>query len=82
MADGTEIKRLRQFAKWVIHEACFDGMEIDGGSVQEMAVQLGLVEPFTVTQADLERVSDCDVGDTAYKYSNVLRHVDLPKINS
>jgi hypothetical protein len=36
-------EKIKEFAKWCIRESCFDGCDLDGGSVQDKAVELGLL---------------------------------------
>ena len=43
-ADREEIKRLREFARFVMQQVVWDGYDIDGGSVQDEAERLGLIE--------------------------------------
>lgn len=36
--------KLADFAKWCITEGCFDGCDLDGGSLQDQAVKFGIIE--------------------------------------
>lgn len=37
------LETLAAFAKWVIRESCFSGCDLDGASVEDKAVALGLL---------------------------------------
>ena len=39
---------VKEFARWVIQNACFEASDLDGGEVQEKALALGLLreEPY------------------------------------
>ena len=64
-------KRLKEFARYVIETECWSIFEIDGGSVQDLAEKLGLIEPHVVTDADAD--SDFGPGDTIYKFAGWLK---------
>lgn len=44
----SEIDRLKEFARWVIQETCFEGGEIDNENIEFQAKELGLIveEPY------------------------------------
>lgn len=74
----TENKVLKEFARSVIEDVCWDiggnalG-ELDGGDVQAFAERLGLIIPHVATEADLHEDSDFEVGDTFYEFSEILK---------
>ena len=66
-------EKLVQFARKVIKIACWDGVQIDGFDVQDLAEKYGLVEPHIATAEDIDEDSEFEVGDTIYKYSDILK---------
>jgi len=40
---------------------------LDGGDVQDELHNLGLIEEFTITEADQDLLGDFEVGETAYR---------------
>lgn len=37
--------KIAKFVRWCITEGCFAGCDLDGGSVQDMAVECGIIKP-------------------------------------
>lgn len=35
--------QLANFVKWVIHDGCFDGCDLDGGDIQDRAIKAGIL---------------------------------------
>jgi hypothetical protein len=62
-----------EFARWAIRESCWDGCDLDGGSVQEKAEALGLIaaEPY-----DIDKHGPCEYcpepGDDWYVFAGPL----------
>ena len=69
----AEVSRLKEFARYIIQTECWGGGHIDGPDVQELAVKLGLIEPIKATESDVDEESDYEVGDTIYKFTEVLK---------
>ena len=67
--------KLKEFARKIIKEYCW-GLQIDepdGGSIQDFAEKLGLIEPHTATAKDVDSEwDDYEVGDTIFKFSDIL----------
>jgi hypothetical protein len=70
----AENEQLRQFACEIIKDYCWNLGDPDGGDIQDLAQKLGLIEPHTATVEDVdEEFSDFDVGDTIYKFTQILK---------
>lgn len=67
--------KLAEFAQWVLTSSCFDGCDLDGGDIQNMAVKFGLI---VETQYDPEEHGEdtiCDIapGDPWYVFSDEMQ---------
>lgn len=53
-AKAVTLSKVQQFARWCIQESAFAGGSLDGGEVQDKAVELGLLieEPFDPEKHD------------------------------
>jgi hypothetical protein len=70
----AENKRLAEFARGVIDDYCWDLCVIpDGGSIQDFAEKLGLIESHPATTEDAIDFPDFEVGDPIYKFSGILK---------
>ena len=81
LRDASREVRLQWFARQVL-DASFEGLDVDGASIQEWAKQAGLVDEHVVTAADLADDSalrgianfEClSEGDTYYSFSDDLK---------
>ena len=72
----AENERLKQFARVVIEQECWSIFPQDGGDLQELAENLGLIVPCIATEEDIDDDSDFDVGDTFYKFSDMLKGIE------
>ncbi len=63
---------LKQFAQEVIRAECW-GDPMDGFDIQTLAEELGLVEPFTATEADIDEESDYEVGDVMLRFTKEMQ---------
>lgn len=73
-AHKAQIAGLQAFAKEMI-KAALDGGDMDGPSIQEIAVQHGLLEPVEVAEPCGEGCN-CSVGDfpqTCFRHTRALR---------
>lgn len=72
---NKDIEALKEFARYIIETECWGyPWELDGGDVQERAEKLGLIEPHTATEEDVDPEFDYhEVGDTIYKFTNILK---------
>ena len=69
----TDINKLKEFARTIIVDYCWDLGDPDGGNVQELAEKLGLIEPHVATEEDINSEFDrYEVGDTIYKFTEIL----------
>ena len=69
-----DINNLKEFARSIIKDYCWDLGDPDGGSVQDLAEKLGLIEPHIATEADVDpEWDDYEAGDTVYRFSEILR---------
>lgn len=64
--------RLKEFARQVIKEQCW-GYEMDGLEIKDLAEKLELIAKHTATEDDVEDESDYEVGDTIYKFTEILK---------
>lgn len=60
------------FARWVIRECVFDGRDLDGGDVQDKAVELGLLIEAKYDPAVHGEIEDADPGDPIFVFSDKL----------
>jgi hypothetical protein len=68
--EETERSILIAFAREVIRVECWGyPAEIDGGDVQDVAAQLGLIEATTATEEDAATMDDVCAGDRIYRFS-------------
>jgi hypothetical protein len=72
----AENKRLKEFARQVIMDVCWDMHEPDGGDMQDIAEKLGLIKPTIATEDDIDDESDFEVGDTIFKFADILKGND------
>ena len=69
----ADIENLKEFARYIIKVECWSIYDQDGGDIQELAEKLGLIKKHIATEADVNPdVDDFEVGDTIYKFSDVL----------
>ncbi len=66
-------ERLKDFARPVIEQECWSLSPQDGGHLQELAEELGLIVPTIATADDVDDESDFEVGDRIYKFSDTLK---------
>jgi len=69
----AEFEPIKEFARKVIKEVCWDLIELDGGSYQELAEKIGLIQEHTVTENEVDEESDFEVGDIIYKFTDILQ---------
>jgi len=69
----AENKALKEFARKVIEQECWDIFELDRGEIQDWAEKAGLIKLCIATEADIDDDSDFDVGDTIYKFTEMMR---------
>ena len=71
--EQAENDKLKEFARSVIRDVCWNLCVDDGGDIQELAEKLGLIEPFIATEKDINEFSELEVGDTIYKFTSILK---------
>lgn len=59
---------LRDFARWALTESSFSGMDLDGGSVQDKAMELGLLVRREATKPCGDNCSCADFGFPSWCY--------------
>ena len=70
----AENKRLAEFAREIILEYCWNLSNPEGGSIQDLAEKLNLIEPHIATAEDVDDdFSDFGIGDTIYKFTPILQ---------
>ncbi len=71
----AELDKLKEFARKVITTECWSLDSQDGGDLQELAEKLGLIVKYTATKDDIddEFGSDFEIGDTIFKFSDMLK---------
>lgn len=74
-AKDDDIKKLKEFARFVIRTNCWNLPTLDGGSIHDKAEELGLVKVHTATKEDLIDIviDDLDIGDTIFRFTDILR---------
>lgn len=73
---NEQIENLKTFAREIIIDECWDlggSQSRDGGSVQDLAEKLGLIEPRLATQDDVE-TCDCEEGERIFQLTGFLKH--------
>lgn len=66
---------VREFARWVIRQACWEGPDIDGGAVQDKAVELGLLRPCAYRaeeHGELAGEMGVEEGDQVFEFTAAL----------
>ena len=85
MNDKDLLARLAKFTDYVIRTSCFGELphslfsnELDGGEIQEVATQLGILIKIKATKQDvIDSGYDFDEGDTIYKFNpEILKLID------
>ena len=70
----AENKKLKEFARHIIQNECWDLQEPDGGDTQDLAEKLGLIESFIATEQDVDiEFDEFEVGDTLFRFSIILK---------
>jgi len=71
----AENDKLKEFARKVISWECWEGGDLDGGTVQDLAEKLGLITPCIATTEDVgdPDFAYFDVGDTIYRFTDILK---------
>jgi len=69
----AEAKNPKEFARQIIETACWGICPPDGFDIQDLALELGLIEPHIATAEDINGDSDFEVGDRIYKFSKTLK---------
>lgn len=71
--EHTAEDALVTFAKEII-AACWEGSSVDGGIIQDLAAELGLIErvPYDPEKHGANRIEDFEPGDPIYQYSAAL----------
>ena len=65
----SENAKLKAFARLMIEEM-FDGHDVEGFDIQDMAERNGLIVPRVATEDDVEAGIECEVGDTIYQFAD------------
>ena len=72
----AENKKLKEFARGVIEDYCWTiANPPDGGSIQDFAEKLGLIEAHPATADDAVDFPDFEVGDPIYKFAEILKEL-------
>ncbi len=66
------IEAMREFCQRIIKEYCWGYGEPNGGDIQDVADELGLIVPTTATAKDAEHMEYTDPGDTIYRFVDWL----------
>ena len=77
MSEQEKFKVLADFVKSIIRTECWNEC-LDGGDVQDRAVEQGILIPCVIEQDDIDSgllndEVDWEVGDTAYNFADWLR---------
>ena len=70
----TNEEKLKAFAREIIKDYCWNYGDPDGGSIQDLAEKLGLIEPCIATKEDVDdEYDDYGVGETIFKFTEILK---------
>lgn len=69
---NQDIENMKEFIRDVISEVCWGFNISDGGNIQELAEKYGFIYETKATQDDVSEESDFEVGDTIYKFTDLL----------
>ena len=70
----AEIVRLKKFARDIIKDYCWDLGDPDGGDIQDLAEQLGLIVPHIATADEVDSERDrFEEGDKIYVFAEWLK---------
>jgi len=67
-----ESERLKEFARQIIKDYCWNIKDVDGGSVQDLAEKLGLIEKHIAEDVNPE-FDNYDVGDEIFIFTEILK---------
>lgn len=76
MSPQETSRALAEFLKWAMEDGPFNGCDLDGGSVQDKAEELGLlkIEPYDEAKHG-ESEFDIDPGDDWYVLSDDVKEL-------
>ena len=70
----AEIARLKKFAREIIKDYCWDLGDPDGGDIQDLAEQLGLIVPHIATADEVDSERDrFEEGDKIFVFAEWLK---------
>ncbi len=80
-ADGRQqrgrLQTLAEFARKIVQDYLFDGSDYAGVDIQDDAEAAGIIEPFTISQQDIDdaRINTeyCNVGDISYRFADWMQ---------
>lgn len=73
MTDQEKLDALREFARRVFRQS-WEGIDVDGGDIQEWGSELGLLKSRPATRDDVENSNgDFDVGDEIFLLEDWMR---------
>ncbi len=67
MNQKEKLDAAREFARRVIQESWDSGGDVDGGSIQTWAQELGLIFSRKATKADAEQFSEIEAGQQMFE---------------
>ena len=70
---SAENECLKDFTRYVIRQECWGMCDLDGGKIQDKAEKLGIIAPHVVTKEEVDDESYFAVGDTIFKFSDMLK---------
>lgn len=71
--NDKDVEKLKEFARNIIQDYCWNFGDPDGGSIQDLAETLELIEPHIITKKEAElEWEDYEVGDTLFKFTSIL----------
>lgn len=72
LEEIEKLKILKEFARKIIGDYCWNLADPDGGDIQDIAEKLGLIAPKIATEEDVHEESDFEIGDMIYKFTDIL----------
>lgn len=63
---------IAEFARWAVESGCWEGCAIDGGDIQDKALELGIIveTKYDPDKHGRQYLAEIDDGDTWYVFSD------------
>jgi len=64
---------IKEFARWIIQEGCFEGGTLDGGEIQDKAVELGLLVEELYDPVKHKDIEDAEEGEGVFVFTDLMK---------